>query len=316
LNSLSDPAAPSNFHRPRRSHALMHVLMFFTTFFWAANIVAGKLALHSMNDMALAQVRVTAGAILFVISFFLWRGRPALKLTRREWGFLALAAFFGITVNQIFFIAGIDRTSAAHSGLIVALGPVMVLILACAMRLETLTVLKTLGAVVALAGVGVLAAGRSAQTDGATWLGDALLFVGGLAFAYFTILLKGVADRYATLTLNALIFALGAVFLLPFSAASLTRVPWRALPAAAWWEIGFMVIFGTFAAYLIYAFALTELTASRVAAFAYLQPVIAAGLGVWLLSEAVTWRVVLGGAMILLGVYLAERERGEEKLPA
>jgi drug/metabolite transporter (DMT)-like permease len=294
----------------------MHVLMFFTTFFWAANIVAGKLVLHSMTDMALAQVRAASGAILFVAGFFLWRGRPALKLTWREWRFLALTAFFGITVNQIFFIAGIDRTSAAHSGLIVALGPVMVLILACAMRLEALTALKIIGAVVALAGVGVLTTGKEAHSGGATFLGDALLFVGGLAFAYYTILLKEVADRYATLTLNALVFALGAIFLVPFSAASLLRVHWTVLPAEAWLGIAFMVIFGTFSAYLIYAFALTELTASRVAAFAYLQPVIAAGLGVWLLHESVTWRVVLGGAMILVGVYLAERERGEEALPA
>lgn len=294
----------------------MHVLMFFTTFFWAANIVAGKLVLHAMNDMSLAQLRATCGAILFVLAFFFWRGRPALKLTRREWKFLALTAFFGITVNQIFFISGIDRTSAAHSGLIVALGPVMVLILACAMRLEALTVLKTIGAGVALAGVAVLATGKSAQSGGATLLGDALLFLGGLAFAYYTILMKEVADRYATLTLNALVFALGAIFLLPFSATSLARVHWTSLPAEAWWGIAFMVILGTFTAYLFYAFALTELTASRVAAFAYLQPVIAAGLGMWFLHEAVTRRVVIGGAMVLVGVYLAERERGEEKLPA
>jgi drug/metabolite transporter (DMT)-like permease len=73
-----------------------------------------------------------------------------------------------------------------------------------------------------------------------------------------------------------------------------------------------MVGLGTVVAYLIYAFALTELSASRVAAFAYLQPVVAALLGVWLLGERITLRVVAGGGLILLGVYLAERERGEE----
>jgi drug/metabolite transporter (DMT)-like permease len=292
----------------------MHFLMFLITFFWAANIVAGKLVLHAMNDLALAQVRVSAGAILFVAGLLMKRGWVALRLTRREWGFLALTAFFGITVNQIFFITGIDRTSAAHSGLIVALGPVMVLILSCAMRLEALTAVKAVGAVVALSGVGVLAAGRAAQSGGATWFGDFLLFVGRLAFAYYTILMKEVVARYDGLALNAIVFVMGAIFLLPISAKSLTRVAWTALPAEAWWGVAFMVIFGTFAAYLIYAFALTELTASRVAAFAYLQPVMAAGLGAWLLREALTWRVVAGGAMILLGVYLAERERGEERL--
>jgi len=49
-----------------------------------------------------------------------------------------------------------------------------------------------------------------------------------------------------------------------------------------------------------------------VAAFNYLQPVVAALLGAWLLGESMTPRVIVRGTMILLGVYLAERERGEE----
>jgi drug/metabolite transporter (DMT)-like permease len=292
----------------------MDFLMLVATFCWAANIIAGKLVLHSISALALAQVRVSGAAILFAAMFLLGRGRPALRLTRRDWGFLALTAFFGITLNQLFFITGIGRTSAAHSGLIVALGPVTVLILSCALRLEALTALKTVGAVISLVGVGLLTAGKGAHTGGANWVGDALLLVGGAAFAYYTILLKEVADRYDVLTLNTLVFGMGAAFMLPFSAGAIGGVGWSALPAEAWWGIAFMVILGSVVAYLIYAFALTELTASRVAAFAYLQPVIAAGLGIWLLGETLNSRVVMGGALILLGVYLAERERGDETL--
>jgi drug/metabolite transporter (DMT)-like permease len=307
------PGATGEARRPSRSHALMDFLMLIATFSWAANIVAGKLALHSMSAMALAQVRVTGATILFAIVFFMARGRAALRLTRCEWGFVALTAFFGITLNQIFFITGIGRTSAAHSGLIVALGSVMVLILSCALRLEPLTMLKTVGAVVSLVGVGFLTAGKGAHTSGATWLGDMLVLVGSAAFAYYTILLKEIADRFDALTINTLVFTFGSVFMLPFSVREIVRIPWRGLPAEAWGGIAFMVILGTVVSYLIFAFALTELTASRVAAFAYLQPVIAAGLGIWLLSEYLTLRIVVGGALILLGVYLAERERGEEK---
>jgi len=71
------------------------------------------------------------------------------------------------------------------------------------------------------------------------------------------------------------------------------------------------VFFGSVAAYTIFAFALTELTAARAAAFQYLQPVIATGLGIWLLGETLTSRIVVGGSVILLGVYLTEREQGE-----
>jgi drug/metabolite transporter (DMT)-like permease len=291
----------------------MHGLMLAGTFFWGANIVAGKIALHSVGTLALAQFRVLGAAILFATMLFGWHGRPSLRLASHEWGFLAVTALFGITLNQLFFIGGIGRTSAAHSGLIVAMGPVMVLILSCALRLEALTFMKSAGAVISFVGVAVLTAGKAGQGNSEHWRGDLLLFLGGAAFAYYTILAKEVANRYDAVTLNAVIFALGTVFMIPVSAREVMHARWRALPVEAWWAIGFMVIFGTALAYLIYAFALSELTAARVAAFAYLQPMIAAGLGMWLLGETLTASVVVGGALILTGLYLTERERGDPK---
>lgn len=290
----------------------MHALMLSATVFWAANIVAGKIVLRALDPLTLAQVRVVGGAVIFAALFLGWRKRPRLRLAPREWGRLALIALFGITLNQLFFISGISRTSAAHAGLIVALGPVMVLILSCALRLEALTVLKTIGAVVSFAGVALLTAGKAAGLNGAGWVGDVILIAGSGVFAYYTVLVKEVADRYDTVTLNTIIFALGAVFMLPFSARALTRAHWTGWPAEAWWGLAFMIFCGTGLAYFIYALALTELTATRVAAFNYLQPVIAAVLGVWLLAETIAAAVVAGGALILVGIYLTEHEGRQE----
>ncbi len=247
--------------KPFHSHALMHGLMLTGTFFWAANIIACKIALASVSSLALAQLRVLGASVVFA-ALFLGRRRVPLRLAHREWGFLALTALFGITLNQLFFIAGIARTSAAHSGLIVAMGPVIVLVLSCALRLEALTVLKSVGAAVSFAGVAVLTTGKSGQSNGAHWLGDLILFLGSAVFAYYTILVKEIANRYDALTLNTVIFALGTLFMVPASAGAVARVRWMSLPAQAWWAMGFTVIFGTVLAYLIYAFALTDLTAA------------------------------------------------------
>jgi drug/metabolite transporter (DMT)-like permease len=65
--------------------------------------------------------------------------------------------------------------------------------------------------------------------------------------------------------------------------------------------------------YLLFAYVMTDLAASRASAFIYLQPLIAIALGIWLLSERLTSKVLIGGGLILVGVYLAEREWGEEK---
>lgn len=295
-----------------RRHGLLHLLMLFATVCWAANIIAAKEALRGFHPLALAQLRVLGAALLFALAFFAWRGRPALRLTPRQWIFLTVLALTGITLNQLLFIGGLARSSVAHTGLIVALGPVMVLVLSCLMRLEALTVLKFVGMLVSFGGVAVLTTGKVGQANGGHWLGDLILLGGSAVFALYTILLKEVSDRYDALTLNTLTFGLGTLLMIPFTMRALLSVSWAALPIRAWWGLSFMVVFGSVVAYLIFAFALTGLTASRVAAFSYIQPVMATGLGIWLLGEKLTLGVVVGGALILLGVYLVERERGDE----
>lgn len=292
----------------------MHWLMLLATLSWAGNMIAGKEALREIPPLALAQFRVGGAALILVIAFFAWPGRPRLRLTRGEWGRLIFLSLFGITLNQIFFIGGLSRTSVAHAGLLVALGPVMVLLLSVSMKLEAITAWKLAGMALSFGGVGVLASGRFGQSTGGRWTGDLIVLASSAVFAVYTVLLKKVADRWDALTLNALTFGLGTLLLVPVCAKPFLEMRWRALSGMGWFGALYMVVLGSVISYLIYAFALTDLAASRVAAFSYLQPVIATGLAIWLLSEKLTGGVVAGGALILGGVFLAEREHGEEPL--
>ena len=310
MNSTATRTEPTQAPAAARSHASMHLLMLFATFCWAANIVAGKEALRGFGPLALAQLRALGAALVFLLVFLAWPGRPRIELTRRQWLLMAALSLSGVTLNQLFFIGGLARTSVAHTGLIVALGPVMVLFLSCLLRLEPLTALKLTGMFVSFGGVAALTVGHNGQTSGAHWQGDLIVLASSAVFACYTILVKGVSDRYDALTLNTLVFGLGALFVVPAGAPAVFRVPWSALPSQVWWSLAYMILFGSVVPYLIYAFALTELAASRVSAFSYLQPVIATALAIWLLAERLTVRAVVGGALILLGVYLTERETG------
>jgi len=307
-------APPTATHRSARGrHELMHWLMLLATLSWAGNMIAGKEALREISPLALAQFRVGGAALILLAAFFAWPGRPRLHITRREWGRLIVLALFGITLNQILFIGGLSRTSVAHTGLLVALGPVMVLMLSVVSRLEALTGAKVAGMLLSFAGVGILTSGRfSGARQPTGWTGDLIVLSSSTVFALYTVLLKKDAHRYDALTLNALTYALGAILLVPVCGKPFLDMRWRAVTGMGWFGAFYMVVLGSVIAYLIYAFALTELAASRVAAFSYLQPVIATGLAIWLLAEKLTSGVVAGGALILGGVYLAERERGEE----
>jgi drug/metabolite transporter (DMT)-like permease len=288
-------------------------LMLLTTFFWASNIVAGKEALTGFSSLALAQLRMGAAATLYVLLYIAWRGFPALRLTKRQWVIVTIMALTGITLNQIFFIGGLSRTSVTHTGLIQAIGPIMVLVLSASMRIEALTSRKVLGMTISFVGVALLLIERPAKGSGANWLGDLIVVAACASFAYYTILMKKIVDRYDPLTLNALVFGLGTILLIPFCATSVVEVQWSQIPSRAWLGLAYMVLFGSFVAYLIYAFALEKLSASNVAAFAYLQPVMAALLGIWLLGEKVSIEVVFGGILILFGLYLTESAREKRK---
>lgn len=292
--------------------ALPGVLMLLTTFFWAGNIVAGKMALAGFSAMALAQLRMAATAALYWLIFISIRGLPRTRPTRRQWLILLAMALTGITLNQIFYIGGLAKTSVTHAGLIQAIGPVMVLLLAASARMEPLTWQKIAGMTVSFAGVAILLAEKPGKASGAHWQGDLLMIAAGAVFAAYTILMKQVAHVYDTLTLNAIVFGLGALLLIPFCARATARVEWHRISPEAWAAFAFMVLFGSLAAYLIYGFALQKLSASTVASFSYLQPVMAAALGVWLLSERITLKTIIGGVIILAGVYLTERARGEK----
>lgn len=301
--------------RPLGRHGLLraHLLMLLATFCWAGNIIAGKDALRGFSAMALATLRVEGAALLFATAYLLrHRGRLP-SFTREEWKLIVGLALCGVTLNQLFFVGGLAYTSATHAGLIVTLGPVMVLALSSALKIETLTRLKFFGMVISFGGVAVLTVSKPAPGNAAHWSGDLILLLASAVFAAYTILIQRASERWDTLTINAMSYALGAAFMIPFGLLSLWTTRWSAVSVQAWWGLGFMILLGSVVPYLIFGVVMTELTPSRVAAFAYLQPILTTTFSLWLLSEKLTAKVIVGGALILFGVYMTEREGAERE---
>lgn len=299
--------------RPISTHHLMHLAMLIAVSFWAANMVAIKEALFGFSPLALALVRATAVALTFGIIFLFLRDRSLLRFTRRQWLHFAVIAFLGITLNQVLIIEGVAHTNVPHAALIIAVEPVMVLVLSAMMRLEVLTTLKFAGMAISFFGVVLLTYGKAIHGGPDYWLGDAILLAEVVVFAYYTILLKEVVDQYDVITLNTVIFGLGALLMIPFGARALLHQHWSHIPLRSFLGLAFMTFFSAVLGYLLFVYALKGLTASRVAAFNYFEPILATGLGIWLLHDRVSIWGFLGGGLILLGVYFTERERGEEK---
>jgi drug/metabolite transporter (DMT)-like permease len=213
-------------------------------------------------------------------------------------------------MNQFFFMIGLARTSVAHSSLIIGMTPIFVLLIAAAIRQERLTARKGTGMLIAITGVLVLntlPVRNAAPGTGPTLSGDLYVFLGGLAFALFTVFSKSISTQYSAITVNTYCYLSGALALAPITLWESRDFAFRSVSAVAWTSLLFMALFPSTICYLIYSYALTRIPASRVAAFSYVQPVLATLLAVLTVGERVTLPLVAGGAVIFSGVYLTER---------
>lgn len=285
--------------------AVLYALILLMVAFWSGNYVAGKVALREMPAMMLAGVRIGMAGLMILPVFF--SSRAEARPPRRGALRLLVLGLLGVTLNQVFFIVGLSRTSVAHAALIIGLTPILVLLLACLRGQERMTVRKAAGLAIAFAGLAVLKAFEPAGVAGPTWLGDFIVFLAALAFALFTVFGKEVSKQYSSVTMNTVAYVAGGVALAPVTVWEAAHHPFGVISAAAWIAAAYMALFPSVVAYLIYYYALTRIAASRVAAFSYLQPVFALGLGAALLHERVATPEIAGGLVILSGVYLAER---------
>ena len=270
--------------------------------FWSANYIIAKIALREFPPLLLTGVRTTlAGAIMLVI-----RGARPYRLPP-DFLRLAVLGLFGVALNQLCFVVGLGNTTVAHASIIVSLGPILVLLIAAGMKQEKLTGRKLVGMSLAIAGVALLKALQdNAGPARATWFGDIFIFLSTLSFALFTVFGKPVTRLYSSTTVNTFAYVGGAIALSPVTIWQAAAHPLSRISLAAWICAGYMALFPSVIAYLIYYYALTHIAPSRLAAFSYLQPVFAMLLALILLGEHLTVPVLTAGAVILSGVYITE----------
>lgn len=308
--SLDVKAGELEAANPGRSKGLTaisaYVLMGIATLCWSGNIVATKIVMDDFPPQILIPLRMVGATILFLlISASSLRRR--FQRARSDWKTFAGIAITGVVLNQVFFMTGLWFSSVTHAALTFAMVPVFVLVISRWTHMEAMTAPKILGVLIAFGGVTVLTLAQ-APLDGDYRVGDLILLAGAVVFSIYIILAKRAAVRYDALTLNVVSYLMGSLLLAPVLAVTLPGFDWGAVSTSGWLAAAYVLIFGATVPYLLFYKALDYLTAARVAAFGYLQPLFAAGFGIWLLQEPITQGWALAAVMILGGVYLVERK--------
>jgi len=288
----------------------IYTMIAFMVVFWAMNFTVAKFALREFPPALLTGARLTLAAAM-IAPIYLWSRRRQTEepWTRRDVPFLVILGLFGVALNQLFFMLGLSRTSVAHSSIIIATGPIMILLIAAILGVERLGARKAAGMAVALGGVALLKIFEThpLRGQGPTWTGDLLTLCGTFCFSLFTVYAKRASTTHSAITVNTFGYLGGALAMAPVTLWQSAGFSFSRISPAAWASLFYMALFPSVVCYLIYYHALTHIATSRVAAFSYIQPVLATGMGVWLLGEHVTPALMLSGAVVFAGVYLTER---------
>jgi drug/metabolite transporter (DMT)-like permease len=109
--------------------------------------------------------------------------------------------------------------------------------------------------------------------------------------------------------MNAVNFFASAIVLLPLAIFLAVHFDWKSVPREGWMGLLYMAAISSVAAYTLFYWALRYMEASRVAAVNYFQPIGAILVAAVFLGEIPTQHLLLGGSLILVGVYLAERAK-------
>jgi drug/metabolite transporter (DMT)-like permease len=223
------------------------------------------------------------------------------------WALLAAAgvAFAG---DLGFWHASIQLTSVANSTLLANLASIFVTLAAWIFLGQRPSALFLAGLAAALAGVALLVH-TSLAFSPTGLLGDALGVVTAIFYAGYILAVKGLRDRgETTLHLMAATSTITALFLFPVALAS--GEPMLPESAFGWWMLVGLALVSHAAGQGLIAYALASLPAAFSSVSLLFQPVMAALFAWALLSESLVPLQVLGGLVVLVGIYLARRGSG------
>jgi drug/metabolite transporter (DMT)-like permease len=230
-------------------------------------------------------------------------GRP----TPKDLLLMAALGCLGVAVSQTAFTFGVSMTTAANTGLIFATGPVWGLLLGLVLGLERPTARGVVGVALSIVGVGVVFY-EGLGAENASLVGDLLVLVAAAGFGGYTVISMLVLGRHSPLAVSTYSLLFGGIIVLVLSTPYSLALGWGSVGVEVWAAVAFSAVFAAAFAFSAWQTGISRIGANRVLVYQYLVTVTGVASGIVFFGEVLGIEQVIGGAIILLGVYLARRQ--------
>ena len=269
------------------------------------NFVAVKIIVSEIPPLPFVAMRFTLAGLLLLI--FVHLLEPGGGVGRRDLLAMAGVGLVGVGMNNGLFTIGIGLTSASETALIYATPPLWGMLLGFMLGFERPKLRGIAGVGLALLGVFVVV--YEGLGEGRTSLIGDLFIVGGAAcWGSYAVLTLPLLRRYSPLVVAAYTMLFGGLAAVPLALPSFSGAAWEAVGVGTWAAMAYATLL--VAAFGFYAWqrGVSRVGANRVLVYQYLITLVGVTSGVVLLGEDLTINKVLGGVIILLGVYLTRRQ--------
>ena len=259
-----------------------------------------------ITGVSMAAFRLCGAAALFwLISPLV----PGQRIEKGDWWSLIIMSLCGMGINQFCYVIGVQHTSPTNACVITTSTPVFTFVLSALFLHAAVTLRKVGGLLLAATGALILILGSQLQGGkSGNVLGDAICLFSQLSATCYFVFFSGIIKKYHPVILMRWLFLISAVMTLPVWIHSVCSLPWAALGIPEISGSLYTVLFGSFISYLLMIVGQRHLEPATVAAYNYIQPVIAATVGIALGIDVLTWQKVAAVLCIAAGVWFISRK--------
>jgi len=283
-----------------------------TSVLWGTTWVASKMAVQRAPGLQVAGIRqLIAGTLL--VSWFLFRGE---KLPRRhQMGWLILMALLMFVCSNGLATVSLKYISSGLSSLIASLYPLCVVLMEIAFwGNKKINQLTFLGLLLGIGGIAVVLYSNAFHATGEHYLiGMVLSFISMLGWSVATLLIARNKVNINPYFATGWQMLIGSFFLLLLSVSTGNFIPLGELPPITWLSIAYLVLAGSVVAFVAFIYSMKNLEPAIASLYAYLNPIVAIFTGAWLTDEHLSWPILLGSLVTLIGVYVVNKSLHREK---
>ncbi len=293
-----------------------HLGMLVVYVLWGINVTSMKVGGHEWDPLVFNGIRYASLIpFLWLYTMYYYKSRN-LKLTiatKDLWIAASMGFISAVGMESVMSYA--LQFSNTANGAVLGRGfmPVITVIFAIMLRDIRITWRVLVGIPLAFVSVIVIVMGNGFHMGSETMKGDMLLLLRSFFGAVYLIGMNRLILKYPLLLLITIEITAGALFLLPYLLWKVDVAAMANMSMSGWLSLTYTTIFATLIGFTLHNWCLGKLGPVKSSVYGYFMPVTAAIAGVWLLHETITLNQYIGGAGVILAMYLVQRDRMQNK---